>query len=151
MIGASPKLVHAVEAVLDIAYNGGGRPVQSKDIGQRQGIQPRYLEPVLQALVREGILVGVRGPRGGYRLARERRQVSLGDVVRVLQSLESSDELLDRPARSQLGDKVVRPRLRGLQDEWLARLDQVSFDELCAEAHRGGLESDAVRRLDFSI
>ena len=109
MIGAPPKLVNAIEAVLDIAYNGGGRPVLSRDIGERQGIQPRYLEPVLQALVREGILVGVRGPRGGYRLARERRQVTLGDVVRVLQTLETSDDLLDRPARSPLGDRVVRP------------------------------------------
>ena len=55
MIGAPPKLVHAIEAVLDIAYNGGGRPVQSRDIGERQGIQPRYLEPVLQALHDAGV------------------------------------------------------------------------------------------------
>lgn len=151
MIGAPPKLVHAIEAVLDIAYNGGGQPVQSRDIGERQGIQPRYLEPVLQALVREGILVGVRGPRGGYRLARERRKVTLGDVVRVLQALETSDDLLHRPARSPLGERVVRPTLRSLQEEWLVRLDQITFDDLCAEAHRGGLESDVVRRLDFSI
>lgn len=151
MIGAPPKTVHALEAVLDIAYNSGGKPVQSKDIGERQGIQPRYLEPVLQALVRAGILKGVRGPRGGYRLARERRNISLGDVVRVLQELDASSELLDRPARSPLGDRVVRPLLRNLREEWLAQLDGITLDDLCAEAHRGGLPSEAVRRLDFSI
>ena len=42
------------------------------------------LEQVLQQLVRADILRGVRGPRGGYRLARERRRISLGEVVRVL-------------------------------------------------------------------
>ena len=46
------KLMHAVEAVLDIAYNASDTPVQSKDIAERQGVPRRYLEQVLQQLVR---------------------------------------------------------------------------------------------------
>ena len=57
----------AIEAVVDIAYNAADTPVQSKDIATRQNIPRRYLEQVLQQLVREGVLSGVRGPRGGYR------------------------------------------------------------------------------------
>src|SRR5947209_19928540 len=80
MIRLSKKLLFAIEAVLDIAYNGAGAPVRSSEITEREGIPRRYLEPVLQELVREGVLVGIRGPSGGYRLARERRRISIGDI-----------------------------------------------------------------------
>src|SRR5207244_510782 len=76
MIRLTKKLLFAIEAVLDIAYNGDPKnPVRSVEITEREGIPRRYLEPVLQELVREGILVGIRGPSGGYRLAREGRRL----------------------------------------------------------------------------
>ena len=62
--------------------------MQSQDIARRLGLPRRYLEQVLQQLVRAGVLKGVRGPRGGYRLARERRRVTVGEIVRVVQGLE---------------------------------------------------------------
>src|SRR3984957_8577554 len=62
MLRLSKKLMFAIEAVLDIAYNSGAQPVQSREINSRQGIPRRYLEPVLQQLVRACILDGVRGP-----------------------------------------------------------------------------------------
>src|SRR5260370_1292931 len=75
MIRLTKKLLFAIEAVLDIAYNGGAVPVRSVEITEREGIPRRYLEPVLQELVREGILRGIRGPSGGYRPARGRRRL----------------------------------------------------------------------------
>ena len=84
MLRLSRKLMFAIEAVVDIAYHTADTPVQSKDIATRQDIPRRYLEQVLQQLVREGVLRGVRGPRGGYRLARERRRVTLGQITRAL-------------------------------------------------------------------
>ena len=65
MLKLSKKMLFAIEAVVDIAYNAAGEPVQSRDITARQGIPKRYLEQTLQQLVRADILVGVRGPRGG--------------------------------------------------------------------------------------
>ena len=62
--------------------------MQSQDIARRLVLPRRYLEQVMQQLVRAGILRGVRGPRGGYRLARDRRRVSVGDVVRVVRGSE---------------------------------------------------------------
>ena len=94
MLRLTKKLLFAIEAVLDIAYNGGAQPVQSGEITGRQGIPRRYLEQVLQQLVRAGILEGVRGPKGGYRLARERRRISLGEIVRVVQSLDGAGDPL---------------------------------------------------------
>ena len=57
----------------------------------------------MQQLVRAGILRGVRGPRGGYRLARERRRVSVGDVVRVVRGIEDAPVLEDLGPASELG------------------------------------------------
>ena len=76
----------AIEAVLDIAYHAGAQPVQSREITRRQGIPRRYLEQALQNLVRGGVLVGVRGPRGGYRLARERRRITVGEIIRAVRN-----------------------------------------------------------------
>src|SRR3546814_20637615 len=110
MFRLSKKLLFAIESVLDIAYNAGDEPVQSSESTRRQGIPRRYLEQVLQQLVRAGILAGVRGPRGGYRLARERRRITIGEIVRVVRSMETADDPVEAPAGSELGQRHV-PRL----------------------------------------
>jgi Rrf2 family transcriptional regulator, iron-sulfur cluster assembly transcription factor len=151
MLRLSKKLLFAIEAVLDIAYNAGDLPVQSGEITRRQGIPRRYLEQVLQQLVRAGVLAGVRGPRGGYRLARERRRITLGEIVRVVQSLEGTDNPLESDAGAEIGRRVVRPLWAELQDEVMGRLDTVTIEDLCMRAHRAGVPGDYAARLDFSI
>jgi Rrf2 family protein len=151
MLRLSKKMLFAIEAVLDIAYHAGAEPVQSREITRRQGIPRRYLEQALQQLVRQGILIGVRGPRGGYRLARERRRISVGDVVRVVRKMETADNPIEDPAGSDLGRLVVRPLWIELQDEVIHRLDAISIDDLCLKANEAGIVSEGRRNLDFSI
>jgi Rrf2 family protein len=151
MLRLSKKLLFAIEAVLDIAYNAGTLPVQSGEITRRQGIPRRYLEQVLQQLVRAGVLAGVRGPRGGYRLARERRRITLGEIVRVVRSLDGGDDPLAEDAGAELGRRVVRPLWLELQDEVMARLDNITIEDLCLRAHHEGVPGDHAERLDFSI
>jgi Rrf2 family transcriptional regulator, iron-sulfur cluster assembly transcription factor len=151
MLRLSKKLMFAIEAVLDIAYNAGDVPVQSGEITRRQGIPRRYLEQVLQQLVRAGVLAGVRGPRGGYRLARERRRITLGEIVRVVQAIEGGDNPLESDAGAELGRRVVRPLWLELQGEVMGRLDGITIDELCTRAHRVGVPGEYAARLDFSI
>jgi Rrf2 family protein len=151
MIRLTKKLLFAIEAVLDIAYNGGAAPVRSSEITARQGIPRRYLEPVLQELVRDGVLVGIRGPSGGYRLARERRRISLGDIVRSVRELETGDNPIDDPAGSPLSHQVVRPLWRELEEEAMGRLDGLTLDELCGRAHSAGITGRVVQGGDFDI
>jgi Rrf2 family transcriptional regulator, iron-sulfur cluster assembly transcription factor len=151
MVRLTKKLLFAIEAVLDIAYNGGPAPVRSAEITARQGIPRRYLEPVLQELVRDGILVGIRGPSGGYRLARERRRVSLGDIVRSVRALETAEDPISDPAGSALGHQVVRPLWLELQDQMMQRLDAVTLDDLCTRANQSGIPSRASEVTDFEI
>ncbi len=145
------KTLFAIEAVLDIAYNGGSEPAQSREITRRQGIPARYLEQVLQQLVRAGILTGMRGPRGGYRLARERRRISVGEVVRVVRQMEAAGDAADDPAGSALGQQVVRPLWQELQQDVERKLDQVSIEDLCQRAHEADIHSEGARPLDYMI
>jgi len=150
MLRLSKKTLFAIEAVVDIAYNAGAAPVQSSEITARQGIPKRFLEPVLQQLGREGVLAGVRGPRGGYRLARERRRISVGDVVRVAESIEDGEEEKIRP-RSDLGLRIVAPLIQHLQDDVMTRLDSVSIEDLCQRARTQGVDSSEGASADFTI
>ena len=148
MLRLSRKTLLALEAVIDIAFNARPEPVQAKEITARQGVPQRYLEQVMQQLVRAGVLKGVRGPRGGYRLARERRRISVGDVVRVAESIEDAEEEKIRP-RSDLGLRVVAPLIQTLQDDVMTRLDGVSIEDLCQRARVHGVNAE--ESADFTI
>ena len=140
----SKKTIFAIEAVLDVAFHAGGGPVRSGDITERQRIPKRYLEQVLQHLVRAGILAGKRGPRGGYRLGRERKTITLGEVVRVVRELEaeSETEANDFSVGSPLAHEVVWPMWESLRDEMMSRLDLISIEDLCERARSKGLRAE---------
>jgi Rrf2 family protein len=151
MFRFSRKTLFAVEAVLDIAFNTGPVPVQSREITRRQGIPRRYLEQVLQNLVRAGVLSGIRGPRGGYRLARERRRITVGDVVRVILDMESRDDANENNDTSSLGAAVVGPMWENVSQQCMEHLDGITIQDLCNRAHEAGIESKGAKRLDYTI
>jgi len=151
MLKLSKKLLFAIEAVVDIAYNAGSLPVQNREITRRQKIPRRYLEQVLQHLVRADILIGVRGPRGGYRLARERRRISIGEISHVVRSMETAANPVEEPAGSEIGRRVVRPLWAELQGEVMERLNAITIEDLCLRAHKENIDSEATQKLDFTI
>ena len=150
MLKLSRKTLLALEAVIDIAFNARPEPVQAKEITARQGVPQRYLEQVMQQLVRAGVLKGVRGPRGGYRLARERRRISIGDVVRVAEAIDDEENESAEP-RSELGTRIVTPLIASLQDEVMARLDAISIEDLCQRARAAGVDCGGGPNADFTI
>jgi Rrf2 family protein len=150
MLKLSRKTLLALEAVIDIAFNARPEPVQAKEITARQGVPQRYLEQVMQQLVRAGVLKGVRGPRGGYRLAKERRRISVGDVVRVAESIDD-EEGADPEPRSELGARIVTPLIHTLQEEVMTRLDAISIEDLCTRARAAGVDCGGRSTADFII
>lgn len=150
MLKLSRKTLLALEAVIDIAFNARPEPVQAKEITTRQGVPQRYLEQVMQQLVRAGVLKGVRGPRGGYRLAKERRRISVGDIVRVAESIEEQETETAAP-RSDLGTRIVTPLIQSLQEDLMARLDAISIEDLCQRARAAGVDCGTGSTADFTI
>ena len=151
MLRLSKKMIFAIEAVVDIAYHSSGLPVQSQAITRRQGIPNRYLEQALQHLVRANILTGIRGPKGGYNLAREQRRITVGDIVRVVGSPETTAEINNGRNGSEISGKVTTPMWLELQASIMDRLDLITIDDLCKRAIERGVESEGHRNLDFTI
>ena len=151
MLRLSKKLLFAIEAVVDIAYHGGSAPVRSSEISERQKIPRRYLEQVLQEFVHQGILSGQRGPRGGYRLARERRRITVGEIIRIVRQLEGTADPVSEAEGSELGVKVVRPIWTEMQSEMMERFDKLTLEELCERARRQQVPRQNAPVPDFSI
>ncbi|MBF0162086.1 MAG: Rrf2 family transcriptional regulator [Magnetococcales bacterium] len=153
MLKFSKKLLYAIEAVVDIAYNAGEEPVQIRDVTSRQGVPQRYLEQVMQRLVKAGILRGIRGPKGGYLLARERSQICVGDVARVVMEMNFDDELQEAEHRvaGPIGQQVIQPLWMEFQQEILQIMDKITVEELTNRAFRQGIPSEAHNRMTYSI
>jgi Rrf2 family transcriptional regulator, iron-sulfur cluster assembly transcription factor len=127
----SRKGVLAIAAVIDVALHAQGRPISAKTLAARNGLPPRHLESVLQALVRDGILKGIRGPRGGYELARERRRVTANDILRAAGTVEDVDE---KPVASELLSKVVLPALSTAEHEFEVALSRINLEDMARSA-----------------
>lgn len=145
MLRLSKKLLFAIEAVVDIAYHAGDEPVRSNDISRRQGIPRRYLEQVLQQLVHHDILEGQRGPRGGYRLARSKNSIAVGEIIRIVRRLEGTPDPLLVPEGSDIGQRIVRPIWSDMQQEMMNRFDSLTIEELCLRAVKADIPSESVK------
>ena len=119
----SRRSLLAVTAVVDVAIHARPTPVAAKALAARHNLPPRHLETLLQTLVRANILKGVRGPRGGYELARERRRVTMGEIVRA--AMESNEGEPD--------------------------LDSITVDDLCRRAAETGVFGKVAVGVDFTI
>jgi Rrf2 family protein len=125
------KGVLAVAAVIDVAMQTPGHPISAKALAVRHGLPPRHLEPVLQALVRCGILKGVRGPRGGYELARDRRRVTANDILRAAGTVDECDDL---NSGSELLNKIVLPAMAHAEHEFGNALSRISVEDMTRDA-----------------
>lgn len=131
MVPLTRKSLLAIEAVLDVALHSRPDPVQAREITERQKVPQRYLEQIMQTLVRADILRGVRGPRGGYRLARERRRIRIDEIVRVISALETPED--QAIVRSEIGKQAVAPLCDQLSDQLMASLNKVTIEDLCKD------------------
>ena len=120
----------AIAAVVDVALHGSERPVSARKLAARHNLPTRHLEPVLQALVHEGIFNGVRGPRGGYELARERKRISVADILRAAGSIQDEDDV----PSSRILEQAVLPALAEAERAFATALGRLSLDDLTRRA-----------------
>jgi Rrf2 family iron-sulfur cluster assembly transcriptional regulator len=122
----------AIAAVVDVALNARERPVSARKLAARHNLPPRHLEPVLQALVHEGIFHGIRGPRGGYELARERRRITVADILRAAGTVEEAEEAGGEDSR--ILNEVVLPAVADAERAFTLALAQLNLEELVRRA-----------------
>jgi len=146
----SKRSLLAIAAVVDIALHSKTAPVAAKALSERHSLPPRHLETLLQGLVHAKILKGVRGPRGGYVLARERRKISIGEIVRTAVNLSSADPT-DLGSQSKLMALVIDPRVREAGAPFLTNLEAISIEQLCESAEAKKIMEMESREGDFTI
>ncbi len=81
----STKGRYGLRALIDLAQYSGNEPVSITSIAGRQEISERYLEQLMALLKKEGLVKSIRGASGGYVLAKDLSEISVGDVLRALQ------------------------------------------------------------------
>src|SRR5574340_1310917 len=81
----STKAQYAVRAMVDLSLHSEGRPVSLKEISRREDIPLNYLEQLFNRLKRGNIVASVRGPGGGYILARQSSQILVGEIVATVE------------------------------------------------------------------
>ncbi len=74
---------YALRVLLDLAEHAKEGFVPMKDVAKRQGISLKYLERIIPVLVKHGIVDGVQGKGGGYRLVKEPEELKIGDILRL--------------------------------------------------------------------
>lgn len=140
----------AVLIMLDVAFHAGrAGTVSAADIAERAGLARRGIEPLLQTLSRSALLESVRGPRGGYRLGRPRRDIRLADIVEVAVSEDSS--AADDGPEGELFARVVDPVWTALDDRLRENLQAKTLDDLVRQAEAAGLARPLAEPISFSI
>lgn len=130
----------ALAAVMDVALNARPQPVSAKLIAERLHVPPRYLEQIMQPLVRAGILKGQRGPKGGYALARERRRITPADILRALSAEADAEDAIHES-----------PFLALWWDEVAGRVEAVLEETTLEDLIDAQAAAEPARTLDFTI
>ena len=90
------KSRYGTRLIIDLAINSQSGPVKLGDISKRQGMSLKYLEKLIKKLKETGFVKSVRGPKGGYMLAKPMKSISVGDIVRVLEGSDSITDCSDK-------------------------------------------------------
>jgi Rrf2 family iron-sulfur cluster assembly transcriptional regulator len=140
----STKAQYAVRAMVDLSMHSNGRPVSLREIALREGIPLNYLEQLFHRLKRGNIVASVRGPGGGYLLARHSAQIRVGEIVASVEEPLNPVSCLDEGGTAcQRGSRCVTHTIwKGLGERIKGFLDAINLEELTSEA-RMNLESPA--------
>ena len=133
--------VLAIAAVVDVALHSSRGPVGAKQLNVRHKLPARHLESLLRGLVQANILMGVRGPRGGYKLARERQRITVGEIVRTAASLSTANPY-DVGTHSALFERVIEPAVNKAGKTFLADLDAITVEQMCETAEKAHVLDD---------
>ena len=130
----SMKGKYSVRAVLDIAQNSNGTPVTLTAISKREGISLLFLEQLFQQLRKGDIVKSIRGPHGGYILARDASEITIGEVVRLVEPPLYSSSCFDKNEAvhdCRIADSCIGGAVWKQLDEHInSFMDSITFAEL---------------------
>ncbi|MBN2720880.1 MAG: RrF2 family transcriptional regulator [Proteobacteria bacterium] len=150
----STKSRYGVRALFDIAYHSVGLPTQIKDISRRQVISPRYLEQIFQKLKKAKVLGSKRGPRGGYYLLKDPKEVTLAQVV---EATEGPFELVFCASKApkkrcpRANVCVAKEMWMDLSGEIENFFNSITIADLCERAKKAGVKREFEHPFTYHI
>ena len=140
----STKGRYALRMMVDLAVHDSGNYISLRDVAERQEVSMKYMEQIVSLLTRGGFLYSVRGPQGGYRLARRPEEYTAGDILRVTEGSLAPVSCIIEP-----GIKCPREDTCSTLDFWeglhqsISRyVDSVSLADLVAVGQRKQAQKD---------
>jgi Rrf2 family cysteine metabolism transcriptional repressor len=138
MIRVSTRGRYALRAMVDLALHADGEPILRQEIAERQDISADYVAQLFRPLHTAGLVEGVKGPGGGYRLARDAGEITANDVIEavegplaVVHCALPEDDSCDRA--EGCATHLLWSRLSAVMTEFL---DSVTLQDLCNEARQ---------------
>jgi Rrf2 family transcriptional regulator, cysteine metabolism repressor len=140
----STRSRYGVRLMAFLALRYGHGPVLLREVAEREAISEKYLGQIVIPLRSASLLRSVRGARGGYELAREPREISVKEIVAVLEGgLDIADSEKEQENGSTLSALIIRRVWDGLSDEISRLLSEITLDEIVHWVREGG-ESPAM-------
>jgi len=103
----STRTRYGTRALLDLALHQDESPVSLKDIAERQQFSLQYLEHLITPLIAAGIVRSIRGPKGGVALAKPPNQITLSQIMKLLEGSTTLVECVDNPKLCSRSDSCV--------------------------------------------
>ncbi len=147
---------YAVRAMIDLAYHSMEHPVSLATISVRQEISQHYLEQLFVRLRRAGLVRSVRGPGGGYFLAKEPKEISVRDIFLAVDEPLSPVECIkwsdpEQEPCDRLDECVSRVIWKKVADQVAAALDSITIEDLCKEREKLDKSKVLTHTYGFSI
>ena len=145
-----------VLALFDIAYHSAGSRTQTKEIAARQGLSKGHIEQVFQRLKRAHLVKSMRGPTGGYHLAKVDAEITIGDIVRAVDGPIQLVACVGDGVQS--GIRCERIHSCVAHDVWktasnllMEVFDSVTLADLCERARMRGMQRAADQAFVYQI
>lgn len=126
----SSRSRYGIRALIDLAVNARESCVQLGDIAVRNDISVKYLEQIFMALRKGGMIRSIKGPQGGYLLAKKPGEIFLSEVIRLL----DGDYLLEKEFfgnGENLASKVIQEKMIDPMNRWMSEfLEHLTLQNL---------------------
>ncbi len=131
---------YGLRCLVQVAAHTGARGLTAPEIGRREGLGPEYVARIMATLRAGGLVIGTRGPGGGYRLARPAHQIAVWEAIQVLGGEFFPMGFCDcHPGRRRecvhSADCGIRALWRTMQSTLRTALERVSLEDLRRDEH----------------
>lgn len=145
----STRSTYGMRALVELALSSGHGPISASLIASRQSLSVAYLEQLLHRLKKQGLVTSVRGPKGGYLLAKDPSRITMANVVRILEGNNGIPNGQGRSHQRQShrvtsharqADRVAQAVWSCVHERLTQSLEAVTLQDLCEEARAEDIE-----------